>query len=129
MWGNSAKVEDLIGRTLKDIKRDGDDSLTFICDNGAVYKMLHYGDCCESVSIDDIAGDLSDLIGTPILAAEEATSDENPPGIKAPPYQDSFTWTFYKFATKKGYVDIRWYGQSNGYYSERVDFEMVEVGQ
>ena len=59
------------------------------------------------------------LIGEEILLAEEATSNENPKGIK-PEYQESFTWTFYKLATRKGYVDIRWYGESNGYYSEAV---------
>jgi hypothetical protein len=68
-------------------------------------------------------GDLRDLLNSPITLAEESVSSgENPEGTIRENHDDSFTWTFYKFATIKGYVDIRFYGESNGYYSESVDF-------
>lgn len=115
------RIEDLTGKTLTKIDRIGDDELLFFTNTGEKYRMYHRNDCCETVTIEDIAGDLNDLLNSPIVMAEEIISGENPEGIK-PEYQDSFTWTFYKLATVKGYVTIRWYGESNGYYSELVDF-------
>lgn len=116
------EVTALLGKTLVRIEQIGNDRLIFDASDGSQYVMEHIQDCCESVTIEDITGDLADLIGEPILLAEEATSTNNPPGVTKE-CQDSFTWTFYKFATRKGYVDIRWYGESNGYYGERVDFQ------
>jgi len=84
--------------------------------------MYHDQDCCESVYVDDIDGDLSDLIGSPITLAEERTDNDQNPGR----WCESFTWTFYTFATVKGYVTIKWFGSSNGYYSESVTFAKID---
>lgn len=116
---------DLIGQSLKEIIGGIDsDELIFITNENKKYKMYHSQNCCESVSIDDIIGNLEDLLNSPILLASEDTSNENPEEIKKE-YQDSFTWTFYNIATKKGHVTIRWYGVSNCYYSESVDFKEI----
>ena len=117
-----AKLKDLIGKTMVSVENFDNLELVFTTTDGEEFTLYHSISCSESVTIDDIVGDLSDLVGEPILLAEEATSYENPEGITKG-YQKSFTWTFYKFATRKGYVDIRWYGESNGYYSESVDFK------
>jgi len=113
-----------IGQTVKEIKKT-DSEILFICESGDRFIMYHSQDCCEWVSIDDISGDLNDLIGSPILKFEERTSGEPQEGQEVDKYL-TFTWTFYTIATVKGYVDIRWYGESNGYYSESVDFEEVK---
>lgn len=127
---NYTKFEDLTGKVLTAVNVvrnniEQNDRITFVCDDGAEYKMYHEQDCCEDVDIDDIVGDINDLIGSPILMAEEAVSTSNDDMLMRTAksaYDDSFTWTFYKLATIKGYVTIRWYGSSNGYYSESVSF-------
>jgi len=84
------------------------------------YCLTHHQDCCEDVYIEDICGNLEDLVGSPILRAEERTQEakEPPVGEYA---DDSMTWTFYEFSTIKGSVTIRFFGSSNGYYSEEAD--------
>lgn len=126
-----AGIKDLVGKTLTEI-RDNGNELIFIVDDGTQYKMYHAQDCCESVTIEYIVGDLQDLVGSPILKAEEVsnykpTSEEDIQRTEQANSWGSCTWTFYKLATIKGYVDIRWFGESNGYYSESVDFIQVGV--
>lgn len=114
-------VSELEGKTLVSVYKEDDydgDQLHFITDANEHYVMYHSQDCCESVYIEDITGDLEDLIGQPIEMAQEESSDL-PPLYQ---HEESYTWTFYKFATLNGYVNIRWYGTSNGYYSESVSF-------
>lgn len=116
-------IKDLIGKTISKIENTSEE-IIFYCDNGEVFKMMHYSDCCETVTVEDIIGDINDILLSPIMSASEDTSNTNPPDKNYT--AESCTWTFYNIATIKGYVTIRWYGQSNGYYSERVDFEKLQ---
>lgn len=114
-------ISEFLGKTLTSVSGGiGHDEIIFTFEDGSKYKMFHSQSCCESVYIGDIEGSLQSLVGNPILIAEESCSSDNPKdeGDYKP---ESFTWTFYKLGTIKGHVDIRWYGTSNGYYSESAD--------
>ena len=70
-------ISELIGKTLLYIHIDKElDEILFTCNDGTQYKMYHEKDCCESVTIEDIIGDINDLIGSPILISEEVNSDK-----------------------------------------------------
>lgn len=117
-----SEVTEMLGKTITEVTGQvGGEEINFKFDDGIVARLYHSQDCCESVEIESIVGDLQDLVGNPLLVAEEVVSNEKVEGVEV--YQDdSFTWTFYKFATIKGHVDVRWFGSSNGYYSESVNF-------
>ncbi len=125
-------IEILKGLTLIKIENQGD--ILDFHTKDRHFQMYHRQDCCEGVSIEEIHGDLEDLIGNPILQAEEETAHtldvprqiaDKLLGIERG-NDESQTWTFYKLATIKGSVTIRWYGSSNGYYSESVSFEEIK---
>ena len=112
-------IEKMLGKVFTSVTQDGYEMV--FANETETFRFFHYQDCCESVHIDDIVGDLSDLEGEPLLIAEEVSGE-------APVEFDEMShevveWTFYKFATRKGYVDVRWFGESNGYYSTSVDLE------
>lgn len=122
-----AKWSDLLGRTVREVKgAEGHEELALVFEDGSALLFRHIQDCCESVYLEDIAGDLDDLIGNPLLMAEEVDSDEPENYFDYQP--ESYTWTFYKFATIKGSVTLRWLGESNGYYSEEVDVYLIDEG-
>jgi len=159
-WENDAHVpfEALKGKTIAEIigLEKGSEQVWFNCSDGTKFKMTYYDDCCASCSIEDIIGDVADIINSEILLAERVSSCEpdekliekrkyeyeikcsewKAKGLDYRQYsygpsesngwrQESETWTFYKLSTIKGSLTIRWYGQSNGYYSESASFEQV----
>lgn len=103
--GRECHIGELRGLTLVDIMIPigtlYTDKLTFTSSDGKTFLMTHVQDCCEQVHLSDVVGDLRDLVGSPILIAEETCNqvvDRNK--------DESATWTFYKLATQKGYVTM-----------------------
>lgn len=142
-----AKFSDLLNQTLS--KVDKCVNVSYIAEyNGreyeyadhiifeipsALYVMYHDHDDSENVWLEEVIGDLDDLIGSPIIKASEDTNsfrsgdkkDVTMPNLDKG-NSSSYTWTFYNISTIKGTVTLRWYGGSNGYYSEAVDFVKIE---
>jgi len=95
------------------LKQRDNEELIFVTGNG-FHRFYHDQSCCEHVMIDDIVGDLKNLIGVPLLQAESFTRVSH------------VTYTFYTFSTVRGTVTVKWIGESNGYYSEEVDYMYLE---
>jgi len=125
---DEVSVNDLKGHAFSKIEVCEDSiSVTFYGMKGQpLFRMEHVQDCCENVYLAEVIGEWNDLIGTPIFLAEEVSNHARPRDSLTPDddayyeVSDSETWTFYKLTTMKGSVTLRWYGTSNGYYSEGV---------
>lgn len=103
---------------VEGLKKDSREAFFYLKD-GTVVKMYHWQDCCEYVVIEDIDNEADIYTDTNFCEIEEVSNTDWVDEC------ERCTWTFYKIRTNKGYATIRWYGTSNGYYSERVDFALV----
>lgn len=134
--------EALLGKTITEVLVVTDDeepvAVRFRLSTGEVLELAHRKECCESVIIESIVGDLRDLVGSPITMADEVSVEDLrvPEAIQAQWDEErkeresvgehfeepqSRSWTFYKLATIKGYIDIRFFGSSSGHYSESAE--------
>lgn len=122
------EFDKLVGLTLLEVRRgdyEYNDALFFVADNGMTMRMSHEQDCCERVWIEDINGDLDDLVGVPIREAYQEKSSGRSMEWEI---RD---WTFYRIRTHKGSVTLRWAGESD-YYSTDVDCKWIpsnELGE
>lgn len=115
-------INEMLGKIFYSVEKNSEGNELIFRMNGweSVFKFFHEQDCCESVWIEDIAGELTDLEGVPITEAEVVTNKDSC-------HDESRTWTFFKFGTEKGCVTVRWCGESNGYYSESVSLEIKQI--
>jgi hypothetical protein len=110
---------ELEGATLLALHRVSDDEVYLTTDRG-IFRFYHDQDCCEIVRLEDLLVVGTDPRGSRIVLAEERTEDRSDS-------DGSETWTFYEIKTLRGDISMRWYGASNGYYSETVDIEIVDA--
>lgn len=117
------EIQDMLGATIVEITgaEKGSDEILFKSMDGRGWRFYHSQDCCETVEVEDVCGDISDLIGETLVEAEVSSN-------QAGTLYGSETWTFYKFGTRLGYVTIRWSGESSGFYSEEVDISKTWHG-
>ena len=118
-------VSVMLGETLVNAERVGNERLYFTTASGKKYLMHHKKRRGEVEYIRSIAGDIGNIVEEPLLIAEEVPSEDTPPE-EFVQGDDCYIWTFYKFATRKGCVTVHWYGGSHGPDSKRVSFIQVE---
>ena len=115
--------EKLFMRRIKSIEGLYQDSerVTIRFEDGSYITQYHESDCCETVEVHQVDGDIAKHIGATAIDYIEKSSTANNDEVS-----ESGTWTFYTLKTSSGYLDWRWLGESNGYYSEDVNSEFHE---
>jgi hypothetical protein len=118
-------LNNLVGATILSVEgcSIGSDNVTFHTDKGDLrlyFDNDYYGPCCVDVRVEDVNGDLPDLVGGIVSVAEERSNQEGDRGD----YRTK--WTFYTIRTTKGDLDMRWLGKDNGYYGVSVHSDWNE---
>ena len=115
------------GKTIQEIRgcKKHSDEVTIMFTDGSCLKFYHRQDCCETVELEDCDIIPEWLIDSKIISIEERISRSGE-GVK--PLNScaaSYTWSFYVIKTSSSTLVLRWYGESNGWYSETVDIDYL----
>ena len=119
-YSQAINIDQIKGMTITAVVYKESDESLHIHLNTHVLEMFHHQDCCETVYLADVVGSFEDLIGYPLLEVSE-TIVNNEIG-------ESSTASYYNFRTVKASVQLRWVGESNGFYSEIVESYLHTVG-
>lgn len=113
--GDDVKIEALQGLTLRRCVRDGNEIYLY-ADNGLSFSLGNPSDA----EIEDICGELEWLVGSPITMAEQEESSRD----RGDGYED-MAWYYYKLATVKGYVTVR-FACTDGYYASYAQLTLLK---
>ena len=120
-YSQAINIDQITGMTITAVVYKETDESLLIHLNTHVLEMLHHQDCCETVYLADVVGSFEDLIGYPLLEVSESIVDIATEDM-------SSTTSYYNFRTIKASVQLRWVGESSGYYSETVDCYLYKTG-
>ena len=116
--------DEMAGKVItKVIGKNGDNCLTFETNNGEVFKFFHEKDG-NFAKIDNICGDLNNLVGKPLLSAKAVIFHNH--SLINMQEKNNPNWIFYRFSNLETRVDIRWYDKTKYNYSEEVSFYYVD---
>ena len=115
------------GKTIQEIRgcKKHSDEVTIKFTDGSCLKFYHRQDCCESVLLEDFDTEPEYLINTNIISIEERISRSGEGINPLNDWDESYTWSFYVIKTSSSTMVLRWYGESNGWYSETVDIDYL----
>lgn len=120
-YASTSNFEQIQGMTITAVVYKETSESLHIHLNTHVLEMIHHQECCETVYLADVVGSFEDLIGYPLLEVSENLVDIGSEDI-------SSTASYYNFRTVKASVQLRWVGESSGYYSETVDCYLYPAG-
>lgn len=120
-------INDVLPNELKGLKIKSISGMEI--DSKVVYIILENDKYVDMSSTEDTRNDvkvwLEDIVGKPQKHIGATLNNI----IKKTGSSKSGTYTFYTIQTSKGYLDLRWNGYSNGYYSEecQINFKFKRV--
>lgn len=115
-------LSELIGKVFDLVKLNGG-AVEFFNDNKLMFCLHHEQSCCEWVELIDGFDELHLLQNDPIMQSYATYSHDGELKYESSHGSDydSLTWSFYTISTFYHSVTLRFYGQSNGCYSETAD--------